>query len=59
MYEDPIRAKKLCNLFKFIDDLNVINDGGKFKNNFKGIYLEELQLNEENSNSRHHFQFTN
>ena len=59
MHEDPIKTKKLCNLFKFIDDLNVINDGGKFENNFKGIYLEELQLNEENSNSRHHFQLTN
>ena len=59
MHEDQIRAKKVCNLFKFIDDRNVINDGGKFENNFRGIYLEELQLSEENSKSRHHFQFTN
>ena len=42
------RATKLRNFFRFIDDLNMINDGGKFENNFKDIYSEELQLNKDN-----------
>ena len=40
MHEDPIRAKKVCNLFKFIDDRNVINDGGKFENNLEVFILK-------------------
>ena len=28
-----IRARKLCNIFRFIDDLNTINDAGEFENN--------------------------
>ena len=46
-----IRARKLCYLFRFIDDLSVINDGGEFENNFKNIYPPELELNKENLNS--------
>ena len=45
---DLTRATKIRNLFRFIDDLNMINDGGKFENNFKDIYSEELQLNKDN-----------
>ena len=30
---DLIRAKKLCNLFRLIDDLNAINEGGEFESN--------------------------
>ena len=48
---DQIRARKLCNLFRLTDDLNVINDGGELGNNFMVIYPEELQLNKENSNN--------
>ena len=48
---DQIRARKLCNLFRLMDDLNVINDGGELGNNFMVIYPEELQLNKENSNN--------
>ena len=39
---------ELRNLFRFIDDLNMINDGGKFEKNFKDIYSEGLQLNKDN-----------
>ena len=48
---DLIRARKMCYLFRFIDDLSAINDGGDFENNFKDIYPEELQLGKENQNS--------
>lgn len=48
---DLIRARKLCNIFRFIDDLNAINDGGEFECNFKDIYPEELVLSKENANN--------
>ena len=38
------KARKICNIFRFIDDLNSINDGGKFESNYSNIYPEELQL---------------
>ena len=46
---DLIKTRKLCNIFRFIDDLNSINDGGEFENNFSNICPEELQLNKENT----------
>ena len=46
---DLIKARKLCNIFRFIDDLNSINDGGKFEGNYSNIYPEELQLGRENT----------
>ena len=30
---DLIKARNLCNIFRFIDDLNSINDGGEFESN--------------------------
>ena len=43
-------------MFRFIDDLNAIYDGGEFGNNFKDIYPEELKLNTENLVTlKHHF----
>ena len=45
---DLIKARKLCNIFRFIDDLNSINDGGEFESNYSNIYPEELQLGKEN-----------
>ena len=30
--KDLVRARKLCNIFRFIDDLNAINDTGEFEN---------------------------
>ena len=46
---DLIKARKLCNIFRFIDDLNSINDGGEFESNYSNIYPEELQLGEGNT----------
>ena len=46
---DLIKARKLCNIFRFIDDLNSINDGEEFESNFSKIHHEELQLNRENT----------
>ena len=31
---DLIKARKLCNIFRFIDDLNSISDGGEFERKF-------------------------
>ena len=46
---DLIKARKLCNIFRFIDDLNSINDGGEFESNYSNIYPEELQQGKENT----------
>ena len=35
---------KFGNIFRFIDDLNAINDNGEFEKNIKNIYPEELEL---------------
>ena len=34
---DLIKARKLCNIFRFIDDLNSLNNGGEFKSNYSNI----------------------
>ena len=39
--KDLIRARKVCNIFLFIDDLNAINDAGEFEKHFQDIYPEE------------------
>ena len=44
-----IKARKLCNIFSFIDDLNSFNDGGEFESNYSNICPEELQLGKENT----------
>ena len=44
-----MKARKPCNIFRFIDDLNSINDGGEFESNYSNIYPEELQLGKENT----------
>ena len=41
---DLIKARKLRNVFRFIDDLNSVNDGGEFESNYSNIYPEQLQL---------------
>ena len=46
---DLIKARKLCNIFRFIDDLNSINVGAEFESNRSNIYPEELQLGKENT----------
>ena len=44
-----IKARKRCNIFSFIDDLNSTNDGGEFESNYSNIYPEELQLVKEST----------
>ena len=46
---DLIKARKLCNIFRFISNLNSTNDGGEFESNYSNIYPEELQLGKENT----------
>ena len=42
-------ARKFNHIFCFIDDLVVINDGHEFKNSYKEIYPDELELKQENN----------
>ena len=42
---DLIKARKLCNIFRFIDDLNSVNDGGEFESN----HSKKLQKGKENT----------
>ena len=46
--DDLIKGRKLCKIFRFIYDLNSINDGGEFESSSK-IYPEELKLAKENT----------
>ena len=46
--KDLVKARKLCNVFRFIDDLNAINDAEILENNFREMYPEELELRREN-----------
>ena len=45
-----ILARKFSNTFRFIDDLNAMNDGGLFEQYFKDIYPPELELKKEHGN---------
>lgn len=40
-----------CNVFCFIDDLNAINNAGKYESNFTDIYPEELELCRQNGSN--------
>ena len=46
---DLIKARKVCNIFRFIDDLNSISDRGEFESNYSNIYPEELQIDKKNT----------
>ena len=46
---DLIKARKLCNIFRFIDDLKSTNNGGEFESNYSKIDPEDLQLGKENT----------
>ena len=46
---DLIKARKRCNIFRFVEDLNSINDGGEFESNYCNFHPEELQLSKENA----------
>ena len=45
---DLAMARKFGNAFRFIDDLNVMNDDGIFEKHFKEIYPPEMELSKEN-----------
>ena len=45
---NPSKARKFNNTFRFIDDLATINDDGEFEKNKDDIYPEELELKKEN-----------
>ena len=47
--KDLINIRKLCNTFRFIDNLNSTNDGEEFKTNYDNIYPEKLELFKENA----------
>ena len=47
--EWPNQSKKICNISRFIGNLNFINDGGEFESNYSNIYPAELQLGKENT----------
>ena len=34
------KAKKLCNIFRFIDHLNLIDNGGEFGSNYCNVSIE-------------------
>ena len=46
---DLIKARKLCNIFTFIANLNSINDGGESESSHSNIYPEEFQLGKKNT----------
>ena len=45
------KARKLCDVFRFIDGLNAINDAGIFESNFRDVYPEELELRRKDGNN--------
>ena len=49
---DLRRGRRFSNTFRFIDDLNAINDGGEFQSSYGEIYLPELELGRENDNDQ-------
>ena len=49
--KDLVSARKFGNTFRFIDDLNVVNDGGYFSEHFHEIYPEEMVLSKENKDT--------
>ena len=49
--KDLIKARKLYNIFCFIDDFNEINDTRTLESNFKDIYPEELTFCRENDDA--------
>ena len=52
MKRDLSRARRFGNTFRFIDDLNAINDGGEFERCYRDIYPEEMELGKENNSNQ-------
>lgn len=48
---DLVRARKICNLFRFMDDINVTNDGVEvnLKTILRLFIMKSAKLNKENS----------
>ena len=44
-----IKARKLCNIFRFINNLNSINDGGGFETIYCNIYPKEFECSNEST----------
>ena len=45
-----LKERKLCNIFRFIDDLTFIKDSRGFETNYFNIHSEETELGKETSN---------
>ena len=53
---DIRQARRFSKIFRFIDDLNALNNGGEFEQSFKEIYPPELILKMQNvSNNKGSF----
>ena len=50
-----LHARKFSNTFRFIDDLNAMNDCGLFESHFHEIYPSELELKKEHGNDNASF----
>ena len=50
---DLRRAHRFSNTFRFIDDLNAINDSGEFERSYLDIYPPELELGKENEDDQY------
>ena len=46
--ENNVLARKFGGMFRYIDDLLAVNDGGEFEKHCSEIYPEELELKKEN-----------
>ena len=46
--ENNVLARKFGRVFRYIDDLLAINDGGEFERHYSEIYPSELELKKEN-----------
>ena len=46
--ENNVLARKFGRIFRYIDDLLAINDGGEFEKHYSEIYPSELELKKEN-----------
>ena len=50
--ESLYRARRFANTFRFIDDLDAMNDCGEFEKYYKDIYPPELELKKENNGNK-------
>ena len=47
-----IQARKFSNMFRFIDDLIVINDGSEFEKVYHKVFPSKLELKRQNSSEK-------